>query len=277
MIPVAGGDSSSPHRPVLAPGQGAAVVKQLKQNRLTAGDGMSLHFHWFLPTNGDGRDIVGGGHGSPPARPAPSVGRLYLGQIARSAEHLGFEAAIPRPAVVRGRVAGDRQPPRSRRAVPRRLPPRPGITHRWPRRWRPRPALHARPAAHVVAGANPPCSTRAGTSRKASYQRMSQSWTSVTRFARAAAQPCGEHPRVAAHRLSARRFHVRARREAPAAGGSPTASRRTGWPRLGQCRAGARDSATGQELPTGRSVRRRRPLRGNPSGYPHRGRPVRPG
>jgi FMN reductase len=24
---------------------------------------MSLRFHWFLPTNGDGRDIVGGGHG----------------------------------------------------------------------------------------------------------------------------------------------------------------------------------------------------------------------
>jgi Luciferase-like monooxygenase len=24
---------------------------------------MSLHLHWFLPTNGDGRDIVGGGHG----------------------------------------------------------------------------------------------------------------------------------------------------------------------------------------------------------------------
>ena len=24
---------------------------------------MALHFHWFLPTNGDGRDIVGGGHG----------------------------------------------------------------------------------------------------------------------------------------------------------------------------------------------------------------------
>jgi len=22
-----------------------------------------LSFHWFLPTNGDGRDIVGGGHG----------------------------------------------------------------------------------------------------------------------------------------------------------------------------------------------------------------------
>ena len=24
---------------------------------------MSLHFHGFLPTNGDSRDIVGGGHG----------------------------------------------------------------------------------------------------------------------------------------------------------------------------------------------------------------------
>ncbi len=57
---------------------------------------MSLHFHWFLPTNGDGRDIVGGGHGvatgsAGTVRPA-SLG--YLGQIARSAEQLGFEAAL---------------------------------------------------------------------------------------------------------------------------------------------------------------------------------------
>ena len=56
---------------------------------------MSLRFHWFLPTNGDGRDIVGGGHGvavgaAGAIRP-PSV--EYLGQIARSAEQLGFEAA----------------------------------------------------------------------------------------------------------------------------------------------------------------------------------------
>ncbi|GIF20537.1 alkanesulfonate monooxygenase [Actinoplanes tereljensis] len=54
-----------------------------------------LKFHWFLPTNGgDGRQIVGGGHGTPAmsgGRPA-SVG--YLGQIARSAEQLGFEAAL---------------------------------------------------------------------------------------------------------------------------------------------------------------------------------------
>jgi alkanesulfonate monooxygenase len=54
-----------------------------------------LTFHWFLPTNGgDGRQIVGGGHGlgpGPSGRP-PSVS--YLGQIARAAEDLGFEAAL---------------------------------------------------------------------------------------------------------------------------------------------------------------------------------------
>ncbi|EPJ40168.1 hypothetical protein STAFG_2793 [Streptomyces afghaniensis 772] len=26
---------------------------------------MSLTFHWFLPTNGDSRHVVGGGHGTP--------------------------------------------------------------------------------------------------------------------------------------------------------------------------------------------------------------------
>ena len=56
---------------------------------------MSLRFHWFLPTNGgDGRHVVGGGHGveaGASGRPA-SVG--YLGQIARSAEQLGFQAAL---------------------------------------------------------------------------------------------------------------------------------------------------------------------------------------
>jgi alkanesulfonate monooxygenase len=57
---------------------------------------MSLTFHWFLPTNGDGRDIVGGGHGvatgaAGAIRP-PSI--PYLGQIARSAEQLGFAGAL---------------------------------------------------------------------------------------------------------------------------------------------------------------------------------------
>ncbi|MDX6359769.1 MAG: alkanesulfonate monooxygenase [Nocardioidaceae bacterium] len=55
----------------------------------------TLKFHWFLPTNGgDGRQIVGGGHGlgaGPSGRP-PSVS--YLGQVARAAEDLGFEAAL---------------------------------------------------------------------------------------------------------------------------------------------------------------------------------------
>jgi alkanesulfonate monooxygenase len=60
------------------------------------GDGMMLRFDWFLPTNGDGRSVVGGGHGiatgsAGAIRPA-SLG--YLGQIARSAEQLGFEAAL---------------------------------------------------------------------------------------------------------------------------------------------------------------------------------------
>jgi alkanesulfonate monooxygenase len=57
---------------------------------------MSLVFHWFLPTNGDSRQIVGGGHGMAAGaagrdRP-PSV--AYLGQIARAAEQLGFEGAL---------------------------------------------------------------------------------------------------------------------------------------------------------------------------------------
>jgi alkanesulfonate monooxygenase len=57
---------------------------------------MSLRFHWFLPTNGDGRDIVGGGHGvstgaAGAIRPPTAA---YLGQIARSAEQLGFEGAL---------------------------------------------------------------------------------------------------------------------------------------------------------------------------------------
>ncbi|MEW2118154.1 LLM class flavin-dependent oxidoreductase [Streptomyces sp. NPDC005474] len=57
---------------------------------------MSLTFHWFLPTNGDSRDVVGGGHGTP----ATAFGRnrpptvAYLSQIARAAEDLGFVGAL---------------------------------------------------------------------------------------------------------------------------------------------------------------------------------------
>jgi alkanesulfonate monooxygenase len=59
-------------------------------------DQAALRFHWFLPTNGDGRDIVGGGHGAAtgaagPIRPATLQ---YLGQVARGAEQLGFAGAL---------------------------------------------------------------------------------------------------------------------------------------------------------------------------------------
>lgn len=57
---------------------------------------MTLRMHWFLPTTGDSRYVVGGGHGAVPGlaagdRPATIA---YLGQIARTAEQLGFEAAL---------------------------------------------------------------------------------------------------------------------------------------------------------------------------------------
>ncbi|MGW6356817.1 LLM class flavin-dependent oxidoreductase [Streptomyces sp. NPDC055092] len=57
---------------------------------------MPLTFHWFLPTNGDSRHIVGGGHGVPTGsaggdRPASLA---YLGQVARTAEQLGFDGAL---------------------------------------------------------------------------------------------------------------------------------------------------------------------------------------
>jgi alkanesulfonate monooxygenase len=56
----------------------------------------TLQFHWFLPTYGDSRYIVGGGHGLPAgvaggSRPATLA---YLGQIARSAEQLGYVGAL---------------------------------------------------------------------------------------------------------------------------------------------------------------------------------------
>ncbi len=55
-----------------------------------------ITFHWFLPTSGDSRDIIGGGHGAAQGvvahRREPTV--AYLGQIARTAEQLGFEGAL---------------------------------------------------------------------------------------------------------------------------------------------------------------------------------------
>jgi alkanesulfonate monooxygenase len=54
-----------------------------------------LTFHWFLPTNGgDGRHVVGGGHGVSALSSGRPATVPYLGQIARSAEQLGFAAAL---------------------------------------------------------------------------------------------------------------------------------------------------------------------------------------
>jgi alkanesulfonate monooxygenase len=57
---------------------------------------LPLTAHWFLPTNGDGRHLVGGGHGvatgsAGAIRPASIA---YLTQIARAAEGLGFAGAL---------------------------------------------------------------------------------------------------------------------------------------------------------------------------------------
>ena len=57
---------------------------------------MTLTFHWFLPTYGDSRYLVGGGHGT--AMTAAAGDRPatldYLGQIVCAAEQLGFEGAL---------------------------------------------------------------------------------------------------------------------------------------------------------------------------------------
>jgi alkanesulfonate monooxygenase len=60
---------------------------------------MSIHVHWYLPTHGDSRDIVGSTSNAPRSRSSvaesyrgPSID--YLGQIARSAEQLGYEAVL---------------------------------------------------------------------------------------------------------------------------------------------------------------------------------------
>ncbi|MEK6437719.1 LLM class flavin-dependent oxidoreductase [Pseudonocardia sp. T1-2H] len=55
-----------------------------------------LTLHWFLPTNGDGRQLVGGGHGvgtgsAGSIRPASIE---YLTQVARAAEQVGFTGAL---------------------------------------------------------------------------------------------------------------------------------------------------------------------------------------
>ena len=51
---------------------------------------MSIHVHWFLPTTGDSREIVG--FGPTTVHRPPDI--EYLSQVARAADHLGFEAVL---------------------------------------------------------------------------------------------------------------------------------------------------------------------------------------
>ncbi|EST29383.1 hypothetical protein N566_22110 [Streptomycetaceae bacterium MP113-05] len=57
---------------------------------------MSITFHWFLPTYGDSRHFVGGGHGLELAKVGEereaSIG--YLTQVARAAEQMGFAGVL---------------------------------------------------------------------------------------------------------------------------------------------------------------------------------------
>ena len=55
---------------------------------------MSLHLHWFLPTSGDGREVIGiaNADGTASVERPPTLD--YLGQVARAAETLGFEAVL---------------------------------------------------------------------------------------------------------------------------------------------------------------------------------------
>ncbi len=66
---------------------------------------MSIKLHWFLPTTGDSRGLVGGGHSVPQGvgLPAGAEGNAtafreptieYLAQVAHTAEDLGFEGVL---------------------------------------------------------------------------------------------------------------------------------------------------------------------------------------
>lgn len=64
---------------------------------LTESPIVTIHLHWYLPTNGDSRDIVGSGDGSQKTLlrdgfRAPTID--YLGTVARVAEQLGFTSVL---------------------------------------------------------------------------------------------------------------------------------------------------------------------------------------
>ncbi|PTM86100.1 LLM class flavin-dependent oxidoreductase [Dietzia psychralcaliphila] len=56
-------------------------------------DHAGLHFHWFLPTYGDSRNLVAGGHGTLMSGDRPAT-LAYLRQVVAAAEHNGFESLL---------------------------------------------------------------------------------------------------------------------------------------------------------------------------------------
>lgn len=54
---------------------------------------MPLNFHWFLPTYGDSRNLVAGGHGTSMSGDRPATLK-YLNQIGAAAEDNGFDAVL---------------------------------------------------------------------------------------------------------------------------------------------------------------------------------------
>ena len=54
---------------------------------------MGLAFHWFLPTYGDSRNLVAGGHGTSMHGDRPAT-LSYLRQICAAAETSGFEGVL---------------------------------------------------------------------------------------------------------------------------------------------------------------------------------------
>ena len=158
-----------------------------------------LKFHWFLPTNGgDGWHVVGGGHGLTAGAAGRPATIPYLGQIARSAEQLGFEAALtPTGAwcedawVATAMLSGLSERLKFLVAF-RPGPPRPSSPRRWPDRSRTSPAAGCcstwSPAARATSsGCTATTWTRTtGTSAAASSYIVRALWTGERSTSRAA-------------------------------------------------------------------------------------------
>ena len=88
---------------------------------MTASTGKPLTLHWFLPTSGDSRSLVGAGQGVP-GRPAGGLRETlaegfrpptidYLADVARTAERAGFDRGPDADRhLLRGRVAHHGRP-----------------------------------------------------------------------------------------------------------------------------------------------------------------------